>query len=118
MKLTCCIVYIKLILSLYWGNTPVTNFQYQKSVTKFDVLNITLLKHISDDPAWFDVAWILNVGVPSVAAILTLTGVPAVDAIPYIADVPAVTVIFDFVVTSAVPAVLVITGIPIFAVFL
>jgi hypothetical protein len=34
----------------------VTNFQFQKSVTKFDVLNVTLLTHIPDDAGLFDVA--------------------------------------------------------------
>jgi hypothetical protein len=63
-----------------------------------------VLRHIPNDAAWFDVAGIFNV--PSVAAIPYVAGVSAVDVIPYVAGIPAVTVIFDFVVTSAVPAVL------------
>ncbi len=104
MMLTYFIVFKK--ISSYpftvFGNVRVTNFQHHKSVIKFDVLNFTMLAHIPDDSALFDVAGIL---IPSVSAILTLTGVPAIDAIPYVAGVPAVTAIPYVARVTAVDAI-------------
>ncbi len=94
--LTCCIVYIMLILRgkilapLLGGRI----FSTIKSVIKFDVLNFTVLRHIPNYAAWFDVAGIFNV--PSVAAIPYVAGVTAVDTIPYVAGVPSVTDILRF----------------------